>query len=190
MHNHLDQDDGRAPSYHDFASLLHSPWRNLHFSCITQRTSSVLLTWDIQSNLEFNSSWYNFYRVVVWTSEIVLPSSWESNASHWLVQHLQYVWSVLGFHPTTNFSLSLEPRVDCLLFPFILYCLWACCPLQWPHTVTHTCPWFFWTHGWPSSDTSVIQYMTWPVSTSVRPLFVFFDVEAEAYMLHIRYLIN
>jgi hypothetical protein len=32
--------------------------------------------------------------------------------------------------------------------------------------------------------------MTWPVSTCVRPLFVFFDVELEAYMLQIHYLIN
>jgi hypothetical protein len=32
--------------------------------------------------------------------------------------------------------------------------------------------------------------MTWLVSTCVRPLFVFFDVEAEAYMLQIRCLIN
>jgi hypothetical protein len=36
----------------------------------------------------------------------------------------------------------------------------------------------------------VIWYMTWPVSTCVRPLFVFFDVEPEAYMLKIHYLIN
>jgi hypothetical protein len=56
MHNHLDQDDGRPPSYHDFASLVHSPWRNIHFSRISQRTLSVLLIWDIQSNLEFDSS--------------------------------------------------------------------------------------------------------------------------------------
>jgi hypothetical protein len=52
--------------------------------------------------LEFDSSWYNLYRVVAWTSEIVLPSSWESNASHWLVQHLQEVWRVLGFHWVRN----------------------------------------------------------------------------------------
>jgi hypothetical protein len=32
--------------------------------------------------------------------------------------------------------------------------------------------------------------MTWPVSTCVCPLFVFFDVEPEAYKLQIRYLIN
>jgi hypothetical protein len=32
--------------------------------------------------------------------------------------------------------------------------------------------------------------MTWPVTTCLRPLFVFFDVEAQAYMLQIRYLIN
>jgi hypothetical protein len=25
--------------------------------------------------------------------------------------------------------------------------------------VTHTCPWFFGAHGWPSSDTSVIWYI-------------------------------
>jgi hypothetical protein len=56
--------------------------------------------------------------------------------------------------------------------------------------VTHTCPWFFRAHGWPASDTSVIWYMTWPVSTCVRPLFVFFDVEPEAYKLQIRYLFN
>jgi hypothetical protein len=33
--------------------------------------------------------------------------------------------------------------VDYLLFPSILCSWWARCPLQWPHTVTHTCPWFF-----------------------------------------------
>jgi hypothetical protein len=32
--------------------------------------------------------------------------------------------------------------------------------------------------------------MTWLVGTCVRPLFVFFDVEPEAYKLQIRYLIN
>jgi hypothetical protein len=32
--------------------------------------------------------------------------------------------------------------------------------------------------------------MTWPMSTCVRPLFVFFVVKTEAYMLQIRYLIN
>jgi hypothetical protein len=60
-----------------------------------------------------------------------------------MVQHLQEVWSVLGFHPTTNFSLSLEPRVYYLLFPSIICSWWERCPLQWPHTVTHTCSWFF-----------------------------------------------
>jgi hypothetical protein len=32
--------------------------------------------------------------------------------------------------------------------------------------------------------------MAWLVSTCVHPLFVFFDMEPEAYMLRIRYLIN
>jgi hypothetical protein len=32
--------------------------------------------------------------------------------------------------------------------------------------------------------------MTWPVSTCVEHMVVFFDVEPEAYMLQIRYLIN
>jgi hypothetical protein len=140
--------------------------------------------------LEFDSSWYNLYQVVAWTFEIVLPSSWECNASHCLVQPLQEVWSVLWFNPTTNFSLSLEPRGDYLLFPSILCSWWARCPLQWPHTIIHMCPWFFGAHGWPSSDTSVIWYTTCPVSTCVCPLFVFFDVEPEAYRLQIRYLIN
>jgi hypothetical protein len=49
---------------------------------------------------------------------------------------------------------------------------------------------FFGAHGWPSSHTSMIWYMTWQVSTCVHPLFVFFDVEAEAYILQIRYLIS
>jgi hypothetical protein len=105
----------------------------------------IFLTWDIQSNLEFNSSWYNLCPVATWTSEIVLPPSWESNTSHRLVERLQEVWSVLGFHPTTNFSRSLEPHVDYLISPSILYSWWAHCPSQWPYTVTHMCPWFFWS---------------------------------------------
>jgi hypothetical protein len=36
--------------------------------------------------------------------------------------------------------------VDYLLFSSILCTWWARCPLQWPHTVTHTCPWFFLEH--------------------------------------------
>jgi hypothetical protein len=32
--------------------------------------------------------------------------------------------------------------------------------------------------------------MMWPMSTCVHRLFVSFDVEPEAYMLQIRYLIN
>jgi hypothetical protein len=48
----------------------------------------------------------------------------------------------------------------------------------------------FGAHGWPSSDTFVIWYMTRLVCTCVRPPFVFFDVEPEAYMLQIHHLIN
>jgi hypothetical protein len=36
----------------------------------------------------------------------------------------------------------------------------------------------------------MIWYMTWPVSTCVRPFFVFLDLEAESYMLQIHYLIK
>jgi hypothetical protein len=45
--------------------------------------------------------------------------------------------------------LTLEPQVDYLLFPSILCSWWAHCPFQWPHTMTHTCPRFFWSTWFP-----------------------------------------
>jgi hypothetical protein len=100
------------------------------------------------------------------------------------------VWSVLGLHPTTIFHWVWN---HVWIFYFSL-------PFSVPdgHVVSYNGPtlWhilsliFFGAHGWPSFDTSVIWYMTWLVSTCVRPLFVFLDVEPEAYMLYIYYLVN
>jgi hypothetical protein len=50
-------------------------------------------------------------------------------------------------------------------------------------------PDFFGAQGWPSSDTSVIRYITSPTISCVRPLLEFFIVDLEAYRCHhIRYL--
>jgi hypothetical protein len=47
---------------------------------------------------------------------------------------------------------------------------------------------FFGAHGWPSSDTSLIWYITSLTITCVQPLLDFFVVNPEAYNLHIHYL--
>jgi hypothetical protein len=55
--------------------------------------------------------------------------------------------SVKCFRISSHNKFFTESGTTCGLstFPSILCSWWARCPLQWPHTVTHTCPWFFWS---------------------------------------------